>query len=256
MPTLGELQGDFFRYLADATPPERLLDIVGAGPFLPAKRLSVYRNNVFITLETALAAVFPVVRRLVDPRFFSFATDSFIRGHFPTERCLSDYGPAFPEFLQEFPPASDVAYLADVARLEWAIHRINTAAPMMPLPLSVVERISEDVAGGRFSVHPGAAYLRSCYPIDMIWQANQPDREPDNVALEVGDFYFEVRGGQGLSIRRMPHSVWAFRSALAGGLTLGQATMAALEVSDHFDLSAEIIGIFADALIVGLELGV
>ena len=111
-------------------------------------------------------------------------------------------------------------------------------------------------ASARLSVHPTAAYLRSCYPIDVIWQTNQPDREPDNVALEAGDFYFEVRGGQGLSIRRVPHSIWAFRSALASGLTFGQATVAALEVDGRFDLSVEIVGIFAEALIVGLERGV
>jgi hypothetical protein len=120
----------------------------------------------------------------------------------------------------------------------------------------VLEGISEDAAGVRLSVHLTAAYLRSCYPIDVIWKTNQLDREPDNVALEAGDFYFEVRGGQGLSIRRVPHSVWAFRSALAGGLTFGQATVAALEVDGRFDLSAEIVGIFAEALIVGLERGV
>jgi hypothetical protein len=252
MPTLLELQGDLFRYLAGATPLRRLVDLVGASSLLPAERLSVYRNNVFIALETVLAAVFQVVRRLVDPRFFSFAADSFIREHFPTERCLFEYGKAFPEFLQEFPPANGVAYLADVARLEWAIYRINIAAPTMPLPLSVLEGIGKDAAGPQLSVHPATAYLRSCYPIDVIWATNQSDREPENVVLEASDFYFEVRGGKDLSIRRLPQSVWAFRFALRG-LTLGQAIEAALEIDSDFHLSTEIVGIFAEALIVGLE---
>src|SRR5271168_1539188 len=116
--SLDELQADFRRFVGgEAT--RGVVDAICADGLTPEQRLSIYRNASLINLATALEAVFPVVRRLVDPRFFAYAADQFIHEHFPTEPCLTQYGRNFPAFLEEFPAAAGVAYLSDVARLEW-----------------------------------------------------------------------------------------------------------------------------------------
>ena len=60
---------------------------------LPADaRLDIYRNNVFVSLKQVLKDTFPVVCRLVDERFFVYATDEFIRANPPEQACLFAYG--------------------------------------------------------------------------------------------------------------------------------------------------------------------
>src|SRR5438445_13075963 len=121
MPTLRELQhGVRDALLGDDACVVAALD--GAGDALaPAARVAVYRHHVLTSLTAALEATFPVVVRLVDVRFFRYAADRYVRAHPPGGPCLFEYGASVPEFLAAFPPCRHLVYLADVARLEWAM---------------------------------------------------------------------------------------------------------------------------------------
>lgn len=133
-------------------------------------RLAIYRHHVLSTLTAVLVDTFPVVRRLVDPRFFGYAADAFIRRHPPAGPCLFEFGAAFADFLADFPPCRDLPYLPDVARLEWALEAAYH---------------DED---------PAPRQLESRYPIDAIWHANQPGADPDTVVhLDAGLFRLEIR---------------------------------------------------------------
>src|SRR6185436_9928463 len=70
----------------------------------------------------ALAAVYPVVQRLLGQGFFEYACDAFIRRHPPRSGNLHDFGAEFAEFLAGFEAASTLTYLPDTARLEWSWH--------------------------------------------------------------------------------------------------------------------------------------
>src|SRR6516165_909152 len=98
-------------------------DAPAARHVFPAGRLEVYRNTFAGVLVNALRLSYPAVQKLVGEAFFEGAARAFIAGHPPASACLDDYGAAFPEFLAAFSPASSLAYLSDVARLEWAVCR-------------------------------------------------------------------------------------------------------------------------------------
>ena len=85
----------------------------------PARRFSVYRNNLYARLSDALRSRYPVVERLVGRDFFYAAAAVFIGAHPPSSPVLIEYGEAFPAFLETFEPARELPYLADTARLEW-----------------------------------------------------------------------------------------------------------------------------------------
>src|SRR6201997_767967 len=87
----------------------------------PAARVGVYRHHAFATLGDALQSTFPVLRRLGDQRFFAYATHEYLREPPPHSRCLVEYGADFADFLARFEPCKDLPYLAEVARLEWAL---------------------------------------------------------------------------------------------------------------------------------------
>ena len=73
-----------------------------------AARLAIHRHHVSHSLTRALESTFPVVVRLVDPRFFRYAADAYIRGHPPAGPCLFEYGATFAGFLAGFAPARAV----------------------------------------------------------------------------------------------------------------------------------------------------
>lgn len=147
----------------------------------PAHRFAIYRNNMAAGLGRLLVDRFPVLHRLVGADFFTAMADAFIRQHPPAGPVLLEYGANLPEFVAQFPPARHLAYLADVARLEWLRHRALLAADARPIDRAALAALSPDaMARLRFSLHPSLAILRSPYPIVSIWRANI---DPANAAI-------------------------------------------------------------------------
>lgn len=252
MPMLHELQSDFRRFIAGDLSPG-LLEMVDGADFDPTSLLSIYRNNTLITLTEALSATFPVVRRLVDHRFFAYAAHAFIRDNFPSAPCLVEYGAAFPAFLADFPPAAGIAYLPDVARLEWGINRVVHASPQDAILLASIAEAHADPASLRLRTDPATRFLASSYPIHQIWEANQPDVDPGEMRLDRGGEHLQIRYADGLLIRNLSPAAWSFRARVADGATLGAAVEAALEIDSAFALAPALAALFEEKLIIGLS---
>jgi len=208
----------------------------------PDARLEIYRHHVLTTLTSALEATFPVICRLVDRRFFAYAADTFVRAHPPTGPCLFEYGDSFPDFLAAFPPCRDLAYLPDVARLEWAMSAALHAPDADAMdPASLTDLAAEDMRRLTFAVDPSVSFLDSPWPVDRIWRATQDEDGASNdpVDLASGGVWLEVRrAGDVATVRSLAAADHALRTALARGGTLEDAAAAARGVDPHFDLTA------------------
>lgn len=88
----------------------------------------MYRRNIFGILGAALAATYPVAKRIVGEQFFLCAVRAFIRQYPSQSGDLNEYCQEFADFLARFPPAASLAYLPDVARLEWLAQAIHCVA--------------------------------------------------------------------------------------------------------------------------------
>jgi hypothetical protein len=254
MPMLGELQRSFKNALlqGDQSAPGNVL---GDG-LAPTDRLAIYRHHVFDTLTEVLKAAYPVVCRLVDERFFAYAANQYIRQHPPTGPCLFEYGAAFPHFLADFPPCRALVYLLDVARLEWAMHLAWHAEEATPLDVERLHGLTPDELGNLTLVFdPSVSYLKSSWPIERIWHANQPGSDPDETVSLDGD------GMSCLEIRRVDDVVmcrsleageFTWRAALAERQPLGEAFEAARAAIPDFNLTTALQTLFADALAVDL----
>jgi hypothetical protein len=93
-----------------------------------ARRFAVYRNNVVTGLIRTMKTRFPATERAVGDEFFAAMAHAFVTAHPPRSPILMTYGDDFPAFIAGFPPAADVPYLADVARIEAARTRAYHAA--------------------------------------------------------------------------------------------------------------------------------
>ncbi len=252
-PMLRELQRAFADGIWNDAPA--VLAHVCDGTFPAARHLQVYRHNTFANLTDALAADFPVVRRLVGEGFFAYAADSYIRRHPPRSGNLHDFGDGtepraagqgcpgcgfggdFAGFLATFPAAQTLPYLPDVARLEWAWQEAYHAGEAAPLSLDALAAVAPEHYGSLvFRLHPSARLLASDYPLLRIWQVNQPDFEGDPaVDLAEGTVrLLVVRRGLDVEIEPLTPSEYVWLAALAAGRPLAAATEAALAAVPDF----------------------
>ena len=103
---------------------------------------------------------------------------------------------------------------------------------------------------------PSASWLRSPWPVDRIWQANQADADPEaRVDLAEGGAWLEIcRRQDVVTIRRLGRAEFAFRTAIGAGATLETAAHAALSEDPGFDLTEALRALLEEALLVGLAL--
>jgi hypothetical protein len=256
MSSLAELQARFATAILreDAGPIATLIEADGLAP---AARVRVYWNHVLASLTDALATAYPVVCRLVDRRFFDFAADRYIRAHPPAGPCLFEYGVTFPDFLARFPPCAGHPYLADIARLEWLMNVALHADEVPAMARTALGTVPEtDVGRLVLGLDPSAAWLRSPWPVDRIWRANQDSADPETVIdLCAGPVCVEVRRqGEAVAFRPLESAECAFRAGLRQGLTLEAAAEAALAEDPGFDLGAAVRALLDEALVTGFRL--
>lgn len=216
-------QAEFARKLLLREPglPQGIASHSGARP---VKRFNIHRNNVYAGLTECIAARFPVVKRLVGEVFFRALAGEFVEEHPPRSPALLEYGDAFPQFLETFPPLARMPYLCDVARLEWACNVAYNAADAEPMAADALAAVSpENIGITSLLMHPSAQVVASPYPIVSIWETNTRDAEvrriddlmPGEIALVVrprltvlalklgpgGDVFFdEISKGSSLTI--------------------------------------------------------
>jgi len=216
--------------------------VVDAG-MSPAERLDVYRNTFASVLTTALRLSYPAVHRLVGAEFFEGTARIFIEAHPPKSACLDDYGEKFADFLSDFEPAASLAYLTEVARLEWAVNRALHASDVEPLdPRRLAALAEAERARVRFAPHPSVSLIRADYPVDTIWRAvlEQDDAALAAIDLAAGPVWLLAqRLASGIDVRRISESAWRFTATLFAGRPLAAAldeapdTEASALLADH-----------------------
>jgi hypothetical protein len=241
MPSLPELQAAFARALIerDECP---LADWIVAGRGLDAEaRIGVYRTNVLGNYRNALRGVYPVVLALVGEPFFSRAADSYASRYPSRSGDLNDFGGELGDFLAGWAPAAQLAYLPDVARLEWAMERTFHADDAAPLDLRALAAVPQDMLPTlRFELHPASRIVCSPYPILRIWKVNQPGFGGNQtVHLHAGgDALLVIRRGATVELERLSAGELALIEALAADLSLAQAHARAREAEPGLDLAA------------------
>ena len=187
-----------------------------------SERLAVYRRNVLANLHDALAAAYPVVRRLVGEAFFREAAERFTQAYPSRSGDLHRFGAALAPFLDDYPPARELAYLPDVARLEWEIARAFHAADARRLSVRALDALSEDErARIRFHLQPAARLVASPHPILAIWEANQPGRDGTPERSAGADRVLVHREGFTVRARGLSPLDWRFLESIARGELLG-----------------------------------
>ena len=197
-------------------------------PVIPAGRLDIYRGNRQHNFRGALELTFPVLHRRVGDEFFAQLAHHY-QERFPSRSGdLHWAGRDFGEFLAVHLAGGDYAWLADLARLEWARQCSAVEAVAAPLgPDALAAFAPEQLEDVRFSLQPSLRLLESPFPVVSVWLANQSENAPpvdQSLGSERG---MTLARADGVEVARLAPDLFSYLSALHGGATLGEAMVRA-----------------------------
>jgi len=251
---LRDLQAAFATHILGADRAD-LVSVVAGDTIPAAARLGVHRHHVFDSLGTALAATFPTVQALVGADFFRMLARAFIGDSLPVQPVLAEYGAGFPAFIAGYEPGRGLPYLADVARLDWALNlafhvpvgRRLSAADLSALP-------AERLASTSIGLAAGAVLISSQYPLEEIWGASQPGAAGGTVDLNSGaSSLLVLRRRDDAAFVSLSASEAAFVAALCDGRSLQQAAEAGFQAEPAFGLSASFARLLAVEAFAALQ---
>lgn len=235
---LRDLQAAFAAHIVAGDRADLVAAVVGDS--IPAAaRLDVYRHHVFHSLAGALAATFPTVQALVGEEFFRGLARAFVAGALPSQPVLAEYGATFPAFIESHAVAGDLVYLADIARLDWALNvAFHSPADGRLEAADLAEIPAEQLPSRTIALAAGAGLIQSRYPIDRIWTVSQPGAPAETVDLSAGAARLLVlRRPDDAGFVTLDEGEAAFVAALDAGRSLERAAEAGFAADAAFDLS-------------------
>ena len=205
---------------------------------------AVHANNMRVSLRIAIEHAYPVTRRLVGSDFFTAMVEKFLANHPPKHGWLSAFGGDFVDFVAHYRPASDLSYLADVARIEWARVRAANAPDDLGLDLKALAIMELDTLEGLLlGLRAAARLVHSPFPVFDIWRAHQlmveDDSELEQVDLAKGPQTILVSRPAALEVgvALLGSGDAAFLSAAAEHSSFGEACQAAVLAEPDYDLA-------------------
>lgn len=225
--SLATLQSRFAAALRarDDGPVQAMADCIVDDGLAPAARVQLYRNNGRAMFEGALARTYPVLVRRVGDEYFSRLAIEYREAHPSRSGDLHWVGEPFPSWLARRMEGSEYAWLAELARLEWACEEALVAEVQPAAPADALARVApEEVADAVLSLQPALRLVSSGFPVWSVWQVNQPGSAGDAVDPTLGAQHVAViPDGEGLMLHALPLDQFTFLQQLAMGRTIEQA---------------------------------
>jgi len=222
---LKNLQQRFEASILDTTDPAVLSYIIGNQQLDNKARLAVYQNNYELTMVGCLAKTYKVVEKLVAEDFFHAMAAIYVAEAPSHSFTLNNYGSDFAEFIAAFEPASELPYLPDVARLEWAAEQVLISADQVAFDFDALAAVPETLRDNIILELPAGSFLlESSYPVRRIWEVNQENYKGDpSVNLEDGRQRLIVwRQGLKLRIDSLNETEWPILTAIGNAIPFAQ----------------------------------
>ncbi|MEO6623277.1 MAG: DNA-binding domain-containing protein [Burkholderiaceae bacterium] len=233
--------------------PSRVAAVAPGLPFHGERGMRAYRANGLALAERSLSGCFPVLAQLLGAESFTALAREFWLTRPPSLGDLAQWGDTLPLFLQAKAQLAEEPYLADVARIEWALHVAAAAedAPAVDMA-SFALLASADPATLALRLASGTQVLASAYPAASITNAHldgSPSLAEAGAMLRAGASEQALVWRAGLRPRVRPCSTG--EAALILAMVHGASLLAALEAAPALDFQDWL----AQAVRSGLVLG-
>lgn len=221
-----------------------------------ARGLAAYQANGHDSAERSLRAAYPVVQALVGDESFALIARDLWHHQPPVRGDLACWGDGLPGFLAASPQLADVPYLADVARVEWALHRAAGAADAAADPASfeALTRLDPDTLTLRLA--PGSTLIESPWPVASLVTAHLLDDPPlaqvaERLRAGTGECARVWRQGYRPRVAPCSGAEAGLLKALLEGRSLLAGLNAALAVEKVFDFGTWLAAAVTDGQVLG-----
>lgn len=164
-----------------------------------ARGLQAYQAHAGALAERALAAAYPTLAELIGEESFAALARHFWQDEPPACGDIARWGAGLPAFVATAPSLAGEPYLADVARIDWAVHEAASAADAGDEVEGLDLLAATDPAALRLVLCPGTAMVVSPHPVVTIWEAH---RSPSPAGFDAARRALQAGSGEAVRIRR------------------------------------------------------
>jgi hypothetical protein len=173
---LAEQQQALLQALWAARPDDAVRRLQGHAHFQGARGhaqlvrgLRAYRSNGRELAVRALAGAYPAIASLLGEEDFGPLARSLWLAHPPQRGDLAHWGADLPRHIESLPElAQEEPYLADLARVEWALHEASSAADGVLDTASFQLLQQRDPSELTLVLAPGTACIQSPWPVASL----------------------------------------------------------------------------------------
>ena len=233
----------------------------GAHAALARRGLQAYQSNGLALAERVLGAAYPVLAQLIGDESFAPLARQVWRQQSPERGDLACWGGGLAAFIEAAPQLADEPFLADIARVEWALHCAATAADVPPdLPslalLSAGGEDGDEANAATLALGAGVFLLASPWSVVSIVNAHlsgEPSMEhaAERLQSAVSEYALVWRHGFKPRLRHVSAAEYALVQALQTRCSLDYALQKALEASPGFDFATWLAESVSTGLVVG-----
>lgn len=198
--------------------------------------MRIYRNTAMSGCVDALRSNYPIVARLLGDELFDRAATEHAAACPPRKPVLALYGARFPDWLEAQPWVWEVAYVADVARVERLYIESLFAADAEPLGMHALR--DADWQSLHLTFHPATRFEWLSMPAMSIWQAQrdaiegefEPEWHPEGVLL--------TRPTLELQAQHLDRAGYRFLFGIRLGESVGEAALTTANLYPEADIGS------------------
>ncbi|HVM95528.1 MAG TPA: DNA-binding domain-containing protein, partial [Candidatus Acidoferrales bacterium] len=198
-------------------------------------RLQVYAAGYPARIIEALNESFPAVAHVLGAGAFGALVHRYIGTVALRSYNLNDAGAAFAGFLQTDPLSQDLPFLADLARLEWAVASAFHAYELPVFDASTTaDWTIENWERVTIQFQPSVVLVKSNWPIREIWDCRDTPIESIDLDLRNrADRVLVCRQGDMVACESLDDGQATALEALLSGQTLGEVIAVRGEHGDN-----------------------
>jgi hypothetical protein len=191
--------------------------------------LAAYRANAEALAERALGAAFGSIRAMLGDEDFAHLAAEFWRARPPRRGDVGEWGAEFAGWLEAHPAMARWPYLADCARLDFAMHTNERAADALVDADSLGLLADTDPQHLRLVLMPGTALVGSRWPIVTIQRAHRSGADADfaqardAIDRECAQHALVWRDGWRAAVNELDDTEAAWIASLLAGSNLASA---------------------------------
>lgn len=191
----------------------------------PEDRLLIYRHSITGTQQRVLEMVYPVCLQILGDACFDTLARDFAWGPYSNCHDLNRYGRDFAEMLESqlnrHPALNKLAYLPDLARLEWAWHQSLFTADDALFDLAALQHLIALDAGILIPQLSHSLYtISSPWPVADIWQAHKQAERISYFNMPDDTQYWVVSRNESVTLDTVPAEIYHFLQHCQNGLAL------------------------------------